>query len=110
VAVLVRDKPSLDVLEKLDVSTRVEYVADIAFLHHTYDWPDHYTGNSYHRVMAARLAGYNGVWNGERWWNNKFYIYKTGEQDTYIYNDEAVSLDYMRKQARRALDIIGEYL
>ncbi len=72
VCITVREQESKDLLDSWGISCVL--TADIAFLLDT--WPsDDYEGKSYHRVIAAKLAGKKAVWNGMRANNWKFKIF-----------------------------------
>lgn len=83
--ITVREQRSFDLLKSMGVKCHL--TADLAFLLDSYD-SSQYFGDSYHRVIAAKLSGCSGVWEGSRAENFKFDIFK-----------EPLDLEVMRKKA-----------
>lgn len=81
----VREKRSFDLLQSMGI--RCHLAADITFLLDSWD-SDPYFGGSYHRIIAAKLSGYPGEWDGSRDENFKFDIFK-----------EPLDLKIMKKKA-----------
>lgn len=83
--ITVREQKSSDLLKSMGVHCHL--TADITFLLDSWD-SDSYFGGSYHRIIAAKLSGCSGVWDGSRAENFKFDIFK-----------EPLDLQIMKKKA-----------
>jgi len=94
--ITVREQRSKLLLEQLEIESVL--TADLAFLLDEWDSTD-YVGDSYHRVIAARLAGCKGEWNGSRANNFKFDIFKFD-----------LDLTEMRRRARKNVEVLQRIL
>jgi len=83
--ITVREQRSFDLLKSMGVKCHL--TADVAFLLDSCN-SSQYFGGSYHKVIAAKLSGCSGVWDGSRAENFKFDIFK-----------EPLDLEVMRKKA-----------
>ena len=90
--ITVREQRSLDLLNSLEIPCFL--TADVAFLLDFWDAGDYY-GDGYHRIIAAKLSGYLGVWDGSRAENFKFDIFK-----------ERLDLKIMKEKAGLNLDLL----
>jgi len=71
--ITVREHKSCEQLQSMGIHCFL--TADIAFLLDSWD-SDSYFGGSYHRIIAAKLSGCSGEWDGSRAENFKFEIFK----------------------------------
>jgi len=94
--ITVREQRSKRLLEKLEIESVL--TADLAFLLNEWDSTD-YVGDSYHRVIAAKLAGCKGKWNGARANNFKFDVFRSN-----------LDLEEMRRRARKNLEVLQRVL
>ena len=90
--ITVREQKSYEQLQSMGIKSYL--TADIAFLLDSWDSGDYY-GDSYHRIIAAKLSGYLGVWDGSRAENYKFSIFK-----------ERLDLKILKEKAGLNLDLL----
>jgi len=83
--ITVREQKSCEQLQSMGI--RCHLTADITFLLDSWD-SDPYFGGSYHRIIAAKLSGCSGIWDGSRSENFKFEIFK-----------QPLDLEIMKKKA-----------
>lgn len=94
--ITVREKKSFDLLQSMGIHCHL--TADLAFLLDSWDSIS-YVGESYHRIIAAKLSGKDGLWDGSRAENFKF----------EIFYDE-LDLEIMRKRAEINIDLLERAL
>ena len=95
--ITVREQRSIDLLLNMGVSSIL--VGDLAFLLESSDALFDYIGGSYHRIIAALLAGKRGLWDGSRSKNFKFDIFK-----------EKLDLDDMKRRALINVEMLERFL
>jgi len=72
--------------------------ADVTFLLDSWNSTD-YVGDSYHRVIAATLAGHKGKWDGSRENNFKFDVFKS-----------PLNLEQMKRRAQKNVEVLQRVL
>ena len=70
--ITVREKKSCEQLQSMGIQCHL--AADVAFLLDSWDSGSYY-GGSYHRIIAAKLSGSSGEWDGSRAENFKYQIF-----------------------------------
>lgn len=92
----VRDLKSYEQLQSMGIKSHL--TADIAFLLDSWcSLP--YVGDSYHRIIGAKLSGKPGIWDGSRADNFKF----------EIFYDE-LDLKIMKKRAEKNIELLQRAL
>lgn len=94
--ITVREQKSFDLLQSMGIHCHL--TADIAFLLDSWD-SDPYFGGSYHKIIAAKLSGSPGIWDGSRAENFKFQIFRA-----------PLDLGLMKKKAGLNIDLLQRAL
>jgi len=94
--ITVREQKSCEQLQSMGIQCHL--TADITFLLDSWE-ADQYSGGSYHRVIAAKLSGSPGEWDGSRAENFKFDIFK-----------EPLDLKIMKKRAELNVRLLQKLL
>ena len=90
--ITVRELKSHEQLNSMGIKSYL--TSDIAFLLDSWD-SERYYGGSYHKIIAAKLSGNLGAWDGSRSENFKFSIFR-----------KRLDMNMMKKEAGKNIDLL----